>query len=518
MEVILLNQFFTTPKQSNYSYLSIVPLNLLYLATYLKSNGIQSKIFDLGIHRFDKPRIINNRIRFGVSDEEIENIIKKEKPKIVGIGCMYSRHYIDVLYIVRLIKKIDSSIKIVVGGNHATSHLDIVLKEKNIDFVVVGEGEVTFFELCQRILSGKDDFLDIKGLAFRNRNSESFINPKKRELIHDLNTLDIIDYSFINLDGYLDDTKISPFLMRYPSFGVISSRGCPGECVFCTVKNVWGRTWRGRSPEHFVKELEFLNKEYKVREFAFLDDTASLDKNRWVGICDEIIKRKLDIKWTTPNGIAHWTLNKDILDKMKEAGCYRITFGIESGCPKTRRFIHKAYSLDQAKELIQHANKIGMWTICTNIIGFPYEKKEDMKQTVKFARSSGTDFATFYLLAPDVSSEVYSYFKKEKLLNYDSIFESEHFDENAYEEMESVLSEDGVDTLFFTKENLKKIQKESYRSFILYRGLSFIFTFRFFYKIKSWEDLRCSLRYFLTGIKIFLNSFIRKNTHSLLYD
>jgi magnesium-protoporphyrin IX monomethyl ester (oxidative) cyclase len=489
----------------------------LYLATYLKSNNISSKIFDLGIHRFDKPKIINNRIRFGVSDQEIEEIIKQERPKIVGIGCMFSRHYIDVLCIVRLIKKIDPSIKIVVGGNHATSHVNIVLMEKSIDFVVMGEGEVTFLELCRKLLNKEDNFADINGLAFRDSSGLNIITPK-RNLIPDINSLEIIDYSFLNIDGHLDDTKISPFLMRYPSFGVISSRGCPGECVFCTVKNVWGRSWRGRSPKHFVDEVELLNKEYGVGEFAILDDTASLDRKRWIGICDEIINRKLDIKWTTPNGIAHWTLDREILNKMKQAGCYRITFGIESGCPKTRDFIHKPYSLEQAKSLIQHANKIGMWTICTNIIGFPYEEHEDIEQTVEFAKKSGTDFATFYLLAPDISSEVYSYFKKEKLLDYDAIFKTDNFDEDAYEEMESVLSEGGVDTLFFSKEQLRSVQMKAYRSFIIYRGLSFLFTLRLIHKIRNLEDFNCALRFLLSGIKIFINSFFRKNTHSLLYD
>jgi hypothetical protein len=141
-----------------------------------------------------------------------------------------------------------------------------------------------------------------------------------------------------------------------------------------------------------------------------------------------------------------------------------------------------------------------------------------MMQTVNFAKQSGTDFATFYLLSPDVSSEVYAYFKKEGILNYDSLFESGQLDEDAYEQMESALSEGGVDTVFFSKEQLRKIQKKAYQSFILYRGISFLFTLRLLRKIKNKEDLRCALRYFFTGIKIFINSFFKKDTHSLLYD
>lgn len=517
MDVLLFNQFFTAPKASPNIYLAIVPINLLYLATYLKSNGIHCKILELGIHRFDKPIEVNDRIRFGISDEEIIEIIKKERPKIIGIGCMYSRHYIDILYISRLIKKTDPKIKVVVGGNHATSFVEMVLKEAAIDFVVVGEGEITFYELCRKILDNNVKFNDIAGLAFRNSENRPVVT-NRREMIQDLDNLPILDYSFIEIKKYLDDTEISPFLMRYPAFGVISSRGCPGECVFCTVKNVWGRTWRGRSPRHFVDEIELLKTHYGVREFAIVDDTASLDKKRWLGICDEIINRKLDIKWTTPNGIAHWTLTGDILKKMKQSGCYRITLGIESGSPETRRFIGKSYSLEQAKEVIKYANKIGMWTICTNIIGFPYETKEDIDDTIRFAKDCGTDFSTFFLLSPHVTSKVYSFFRSENLLNFDSIFNSEKLDEQAYEEMENALSEEGASTLYFTSNELKKIQSHAYRSFIIHRGLSFLFTLRILRKIHDFEDLKCAFKFMITGVKIFLRSFFMKNTLTLLYD
>ncbi|MDD5618147.1 MAG: radical SAM protein [Candidatus Omnitrophica bacterium] len=514
-EILLLNQFFTSPKSCPNDYWTFIPLNLLYLANYLKSKGIPSKIYDLGRHRHDRPTIGNDRIRFGVSDEIIAGVIKKEKPKIVGIGCMFSRHYVDILYLTRLIKKINSDIVVVVGGNHATSYVELVLKEPTIDYVVFGEGEITFYELCQALLNGKD-FNGISGLAFRDKNNNTVIT-QKRELIQNLDSLPALDYSFIEMDKYLDDSKISPFFMRYPAFDVISSRGCPGKCVFCTVKNVWGRTWRGRGAKSFVDELEHLNQEYGVKEFNIVDDTASLDQKRWLDICNKIIERKLDIKWTTPNGIAHWTLNEPILKRMKEAGCYRITFGIESGSQKTRQFIGKPHSLDEARSLIRYANRIGMWTICTHIIGFPYESMEEMKDTIRFAKKSGADFSTFYLLSPHVTSDVYKYFRKENLLNFDSVFNADQLDEQAYEKMESALSEEGVDTCHFKKEQLKDIQMKAYRSFIIYRGLSFLFTLRLFYKVRNIEDFLFVFKLFKLGIGIFFRSFIKKNTLTLLY-
>ena len=235
-------------------------------------------------------------------------------------------------------------------------------------------------------------------------------------------------------------------------------------------------------------------------------------------MCDEIINRKLNIKWTTPNGIAHWTLDKPLLKKMKTAGCYRVTFGIESGNIETREFLGKPYSLSQAKEMIQYANKIGMWTICTNILGFPYETKKSMDDTIRFAKKSGTDFATFYLLAPLVTSDVYGYFKKEGLLNFDFIFNDNVFDEEKYDEMNKIVNDGGVPTKYLTPEEIKKIQIKAYKSFIIYRTITFLNPLRLFRKVQSIEDLRYTSRLLYTGLKILFKSFYKKTTKALLYE
>lgn len=516
-KVLLFNQYFTSEKDSPEKILASLPINLLYLASYLKSKRIDCKIYELGIFDYDKAIVENNRVKFGISDAEISTIIRNERPKIIGIGCVYTRHYIDVVAISKTIKKIDPSIKVVLGGNHATTFCEMVLKEQNIDFVVKGEGEITLYELCNAILSSNEDYKKIDGLVYRDEN-KSIIKTRDRELIKNLDKLPPIAYSILDIRKYAEASRQSPFLMRYPAVGVVSSRGCPGKCVYCTVKAVYGRTWRGRSPDNVVNEIEFLHKEYGIKEFSFLDDSASLNQKRWNEICDEIIDRELDIRWTTPNGIAHWTLDKPTLRKMKTAGCYRVTFGIESGNVKTRKFLGKPYSLLQAKEMIQYANKIGMWTICTNILGFPYETKEAMEDTIEFAKKSGTDFATFYLLAPHVVSDVYSYFKKEGLLDFDFIFSEDVLDEGKYEEMNRILHDGGVSTKYHSSEELKKIQIKAYRSFIIYRAITYLNPLRLLKKIRSIEDFKYTIRLIFTGFQILMKSFYKKTTEALLYE
>lgn len=519
MDILLFNQYYSSSRTYSQKIPAILPINLISLASYLKKQGMNCKIYELGLFEPGTMDLSGTglRVRCGISDEEITKILLQEKPKIVGLGCMYSRHYIDILTLAALIKKVDPAIRIVAGGNHATAFYETVLSNQNIDFVVRGEGEVTFFELCEAILEGVRDFSSIKGLSYRQENNQAVRSTAARGLIENLDDLPM-DYSLVDVRRYANVAYTTPFLMRYPAIGVITSRGCPGKCIYCTVKTVWGKTWRSKSAKRSVDEIEELAKIYGVREFSILDDSASLDKKRWSEICEEIINRKLDIRWSTPNGIAHWTLDRSILDKMKKAGCYRVTFGIESGNLETRKFLGKPFPLSQAAEMIRYANHIGMWTISTNILGFPYETQEAMEDTIDFAKKSGTDFATFFLLAPHVTSDVYSYFKKEGLIDFDEIFGGGELDLEKYELMNKMLDDDGTPTKFMTAQQLKEVQIHAYRSFLIYRALTFFNPMRILRKIHSWEDLTYLVKLAVIGLNILWRTFSRKRTKALLYN
>jgi anaerobic magnesium-protoporphyrin IX monomethyl ester cyclase len=511
MDILLLNPFYSQPKSYYSFFRPAPPLGLMYIAGYLRKFGVSSKICELGVFDIQEAKDLGARIRFGFSDGQIADLIKKEQPKIVGITCMYSIYYRDVVEIAQAIKAVDPGVLIVLGGNHASTYWKHVLKNAAIDVVVCGEGEQTFLELATAYLR-REDYRSFPGLAFRS--NKGIVKNPGRDYLKDLDEIPFLPMDMIDVKRYIEHPN--PFVMRKPGWGIVSSRGCPGCCVYCTVQAVWGRTWRGRSPKNVVDEIELLKKTYGFQEFYFLDDSASVDKKRWEGICDEILRRRLDITWTTPNGIAHWTLSREILSKMKKAGCYRVTFGIESGNPETRKFLGKPYPLEQAKELIRHANRIGMWTISTNIIGFPYESLGSIKDTVAFAKKSGTDFACFYLLIPQPTSAVYDFFKKEGLLNFDGFFESLDFDEAEFERINTILNETGCDTVYFKKEELSRLQKEAYRSFMLHRALTYLFNpLRLIRKIHSVEDLCYILRLLKLGAGIFartLNPLHRKSS------
>lgn len=515
MDILLINPYYTQV-EGNYSfYPPAPPLGLLYIATYLNKHGLSAEISEFGIFSITDAVTTGKRIRFGISDDQIRERLQRDKPRIVGITNMYSIYYRDVIEIANTIKSFDPEITVVVGGNHSSSYWAHVLKNEAIDYVVIGEGENTLLELCKSLLEngGADN---IPGVALRN--SDGVIRKNQdRPLMENIDDIPSPAWDLIDFKQYLNNQN--PYSMRAPGTGIVSSRGCPGKCVYCTVQAVWGRKWRGHSPKRVVDEIEFLQKTYGIKEIAFLDDSASINAKRWIGICDELIRRKCNVRWTTPNGIAHWSLTPEILNKMKEAGCYRITFGIESGNPETREFLGKPHSLEQAKKLLHHANKIGMWTLCTNIIGFPYENEDSIQDTIRFAKECGTDFACFYMLIPQPTSNVYQYFKKEGLLNFDNFFESDTYDEEEFEKINYILNETGCDTVHLKKEELSSLQKKAYRSFMLHSVLKYTSNpLHILRKIRSIEDLRYIMRILFRVLGIYfrtLNPINRKSSDYL---
>ncbi len=445
-----------TPIEKNQIVKSHPPMGILYLATYIKSLGYQVKVLDALAEK--------------LSWLQIKKRIKKYSPNVIGISVMFTAYYQDTLELSKKIKKNFPHIKIVLGGAHISIDPDTCIQNNYIDFVIFGEGEKTFENLLKNI-NNKKNISKIDGLIYK-KGKKIQKNPP-RELIKNLDSIPFPDWSLLNLKKYKFDDG---FQMRKPCFIVETSRGCPNHCVYCSAFAVWQHHWRGRSPKNVVDEIEILIKKFGAKEIAFFDDTMSLDQQRMIGICNELINRKINIKWSTPNGIAHWTINKSLLRLMKKAGCYKITFGIESGDPSLRRWIGKPYSLDEAKKLTQYANKLGFWTNATNIIGFPYETMEQIQKTLNYSLESDVDVAYFFRLGLRPGAPVYNIFEKEGLLPKNKkllLYESK-----------------SCNTKNFTGNQLVQIQKEMYNEFYKKRwGNKFKNILRIMNKIKNFEDL-----------------------------
>lgn len=462
------------------------PLGLAYLAAYLEKAGYEVAILDCLAEGKDQIKTHGKFTRVGLSDKQIKKAIADFAPQVVGVSVMFTAFADDAFQVAKLVKAVDQKIVVVFGGAHVSIDLKAILRQKSVDIAVKGEGEVVFLNLI-RAIEQSQDLGEILGIAYR-KNGQVLQNPSMG-FIKNLDELPFPARHLLPMDLY--DEKDDHFILRRPLTSMITSRGCPGHCVYCSIHAIWGHSWRGRSALNVIEEIEHLVKNYGIREIHFQDDSMSVDKRRMNALCDEMIKRKIDIKWATPNGIAHWMLDKDLLKKMKKAGCYRVTFGIESGNLEMRRWVGKPYSLGQAKELTGFANKIGLWTVATNIIGFPYETLEQINDTIQFAIDSDTDFALFFRLGPRPGTPVYEIFKKEGWLPKN---EKELFSESV-----------AVDTKYLKGKKLYGIQNKAYSRFFKRRLISFLNPLRTIRKIHSGEDLKYVARLVLAGAKMVPN-------------
>ena len=491
----------------------VPPLGLCYLGGYLEKHGYNN-VTILDARSLSKGRVIRegNRALYGLKDDEIVEYIKKVDPDVIGISCMYTAYSGDTHRLAQTIKNMDKKIPIVVGGAHASTFPDLVLKDTNVDIVSHYEGEETFLEVVRSIENNKG-FADVKGISYRE-NGAVIKNPA-REFIEDLDTIPFPARHLVDMDLYLDNEPTT-FGMRAPATTFITSRGCPQSCVFCTIKTVWDdMNFRSRSPKNVVDELEHLNKEYGIEEFYWMDDAAGTSKKRLIEICDEIIERKLDIKWTTPNGIAHWYLDEKVLDKMKAAGCYRVTFGMESGNLETRKYIGKPFPLEQATKMLAHANKIGLWTICTFIIGFPVEDEESIMDTIDYACSCGTDMAVFYLLCPHPGTDVYQDFQKDGLLDFEHILDPASFNsEQDFEEIGTRLGGSGASTNHLSPTQINDYVNLAYKRFFKNRLMNALNPVRTLRKIHNFEDLKYTIKVGKLGIESALQTIISKKFSS----
>lgn len=459
-------------------------VGLGYIASVLQAEGHEVRILDCLVSSRDGHYIDSNFSRFGLTDQRILDRIKDFNPDAVGVSCMFTSYFKDAHNVARIAKEYNKDILVVLGGAHASTFPEIVMKDANVDAVVIGEGENTIRELLKRH-QDKKGFEGVQGIAHRINGQIKKEAP--RDFIQNLDEIPFPAWELLgeDLKTIKDENRDNKFLIRKPVGHLLTSRGCPNECYFCSVKLTWSRRWRGRSAKNIVDEIEFLKDKYGYKEFHFVDDNSSVSKTRMHEICHELVKRKLNIKLATPTGIAINTLDKEILTKMKKAGFYRLCFGLESGSPETQKIIKKRINLEKAKKVISEANKLGFWTSGTFIIGFPHEKKEDIRKTIDFIKASDMDFAIIYLLTPQPGTEVYNIFKQQGLIDLDA-----YMDPHSEEWYKiSITYCNGFKNQHFSNKELQDILSGAYKEFIVSKALSARTYVNILRKIRSMEDL-----------------------------
>ena len=493
MKNILLIQSYVTSEDPN--IFLIEPFGLSCLANYIK-DSYNVKIIDLFALGCDTLKKRGSFYTRGLSNpDKIIKLVRQFNPDVVGISCKFTSLSNDSYEVAKLIKQIFPNVLIFLGGPHATMDAEDILKNHSyINFIVRSEGEVTFKESLDKIFRG-DDFNEVKGLTYRTNQSKIISNPD-REFIPDLSILPINDRSNLDMDYYLKgNLKILGFVKQEPVITIMTSRGCPYNCIFCSTKHMWRQKWRPIPAEQVVNEIGMLVNKYGIKEIAINDDQFMLDKNRVNDICNLLIEKKLGITISIPAGTSVWLADEELLKKMKKAGFYRLNFPIETGNPNTMKFIRKPIDLDKAKKTIDIANRLGFWTQGNFIIGFPYETKEEIETTIKYAFDSGLDYAHFFIAQPYKGAELYDICLKEGLLN----------EVKRGSDMERTL----YNTTTMTAENLQKIRDKATRDYFFYKLRFYLSPFNFYNyflpKNSNFKDIKYTL-------KLFYKMLIRRKT------
>ncbi len=352
-----------------------------YLSAVLDRTGYNVSVIDM-----------NNKA--GNTQKRISGIRNSD---MIGIS-IKSYTLENSLSLLKTIKATKTKATLIAGGPHVSLDSQNFLRNNKFDIAVVGEGEKTFLELVKKSSLGR-----IRGIAFR-KGDEIIVN-EKREWIKDLNKLPFPKYD--NFDSVQDKGRIE----YYP---LVTSRGCPYNCSYCSVGNLIGKRWRARKPRNIINELLNARKKYKSMEFKVLDDNFTMDIKRAKELCQMLINEKLNFSWSCPNGIRADRLDMELLQLMKDSGCHTIALGIESGCKPVFNKIAKGEKLEHIKSAVSMANRAGIKVDGFFIIGLPSSTYIRDKQSIAFAKKLGLDSASFGLLVPYPGTPVWKWTKKNR--------------------------------------------------------------------------------------------------------
>ncbi len=370
------------------------PLGLGYLAAVLRERGFKVKIIDDLVEK--------------LSTKELFRRLKNSL--VVGITSTTPTFNAALRYAQR-IKEIFPHVFVILGGVHVTLKPRDALKHPFVDAVCIGEGEETIVEVAERV-EAERSLEGVRGVHFRK--DGRIVRNKPRSLISDLDSLPFPAFDLMPLEKY------SLLGFRLEQFPVITSRGCPFRCRYCSSSLFMGRRFRARSAENVVDEIEWLIDEFAAKHIAFSDDTFTLNNRRVEAICDEIIRRGLEVEWSCSSRVD--TIRPELLKKMRQAGCTTIYYGAESASPHVLKYYRKGIDIGKIERAVKLTKKAGISVVCSFIIGAPMETREDIERTISFAIKLDPDYAQFTILTPYPGTEIYEEAKRENLLiteNYD---------------------------------------------------------------------------------------------------
>ncbi len=376
------------------------PLDLAYISAILEENGIECRMRDYPVENG--------------TWQDAEEDIRNFAPSMLVIYTTITSVKED-LRACEIAKRINPGIITVAkGGDTTISPAERLEMCRDLDIAIIGEPEMTMLEIAR----GRD-LKDIKGICYRE--TGEIVKTPKRPFIEDLDSLPFPSRHLLDQSKYLrpDTGEIQTTIQ--------SSRGCPAKCIYCLSRVVAGAELRLRSPKNVVDELEHCVKEYDIRNFFFRADTFTWDRDWVVAVCKEIINRKLDIQWVANSRVN--TVDDERLIWMKKAGCWLVSFGVESGNQYILDMTQKGITLGQSRAALLLAKRYKLKTFLTFLIGMPWDTKETIMETFDFAREIDGDFFEVILPFPFPGTKYYEIARRDGLISdgaYDHTYDHFH--------------------------------------------------------------------------------------------
>jgi anaerobic magnesium-protoporphyrin IX monomethyl ester cyclase len=371
------------------------PLGLAYIARYLLEGGHEIKILDNNIQKLGK--------------DQIKRYISAFKPDIVGITA-YTFSIKECFFLAGWIKEVDKAIHVIFGGPHATYLPEETLSNGSVDIIVMGEGEQVMRDVVN-CLQEKNELKNLKGVAYKTKDGR-VTQREAAGLIEDLDSIPFPAYELLEMERYYSSVNRKFSGQRFGA--IITSRGCPYECSFCSHK-MFGKKVRFRSPANVVDELELLVKDYGIREFIFLDDTFTIDTPRAMKICELIRKKGLDIIWSCNSRADH--ASEELYIALRKAGCRSIHVGVESASQEMLISMKKGITIEQIERSVKLAKKHVGHVVCGFIFGMPGDSVKRAEETITFAKKLDPDYATFNIVIPVPGSQIFEEAVRKKLIH-----------------------------------------------------------------------------------------------------
>ena len=406
---------------SNYSYSTPLfpPIGLAYLAALVEKAGYNVSVVDaVGSDIKNISPTKDGKMKCqGLSVNALIDRIDPET-KIIGISLMFSQEWVVQRKLIFRLREAFSEAVILVGGEHATALPELILSDCSaIDFVVTGEGELTFLRLVHGILSGHS-IGDLRGIAYLDVQGQ-YINNGLGLRIADIQNLPRPAWHLIPLENYLSGNwsfGIGNEGAKSRNIPILATRGCPYQCTFCSNPTMWTTRYTMRSPVDVVDEIDWLIDTYQATSIDFADLTAIVKKEWVLDFCKELKRRNRKITWQLPSGTRSEALDHEVLKEIYETGCRFLVYAPESGSSKTLKSIKKKVKINNIIPSIKNAVQIGHTTKVNFIIGFPDEDRQSVWQTfltvIRLA-FAGVDDCNVHIFAPYPGSELYKQLREE---------------------------------------------------------------------------------------------------------